>query len=46
MGDSEAASKDIEMVTHLTNRNIESFSNENNVWRSQQMRVETMMHEG
>jgi tetratricopeptide (TPR) repeat protein len=46
MGRSEAATEDIEMVTHLTNRNIESFANENNVWRSQQMRVETMIQEG
>jgi Tfp pilus assembly protein PilF len=43
LGDSEAATDDIEMVTHLTNRNIETFANENNVWRSRQMQLETIM---
>lgn len=40
MGSHELAGEDIEMVTHLTNRNIEVFANENNVWRSNQLRVE------
>jgi hypothetical protein len=31
------------MVQHLTNKNIESFANENNVWRSQQLRLEFVM---
>ena len=40
MGDTDRATEDIRMVTHLTQRNIESFANENNVWRSQHMQVE------
>ncbi len=28
------------MVTHLTNVNIESFANENNIWRSQHLKLE------
>jgi hypothetical protein len=42
MGRPEQATEDIRMVTHLTELNIESFSNENNVWRSQQLRLESM----
>ena len=38
----DLAVKDIEMVQHLTNKNIETFANDNNVWRSQQLRVEAM----
>jgi len=39
----DEALEDIEMVQHLTNKNIESFANENNIWRSQQLRLESMM---
>jgi Tfp pilus assembly protein PilF len=35
--------EDIAMVQHLTNKNIETFANENNVWRSQHLRLESMM---
>ncbi len=40
LGNTEPASEDIEMVTRLTNRNIEGFANENNVWRSHHLKVE------
>lgn len=43
MGREDAATEDIQMVTHLSNRNIEAFAVENNVWRSQQMRLEGML---
>ncbi len=43
MGHEDLDAEDIMMVTHLTQANIESFANENNVWRSQHMRVENMM---
>ena len=43
MGNEDLAMEDITMVQHLTNKNIESYANDNNVWRSQQMRVESMM---
>ena len=42
MGRTEQASKDIRMVTHLTEVNLETFSNANNVWHSQQLRLESM----
>ena len=42
MGHPDMASEDIQMVTHLTEVNIESFANENNVWRSQHLRLESM----
>ena len=45
LGDADKASEDIEMVTHLTNRNIETFANESNVWRSQHMKLETTVME-
>jgi hypothetical protein len=31
------------MVQHLTNKNIETFASENNVWRSQQLKLESVM---
>jgi len=43
MGLEDLAAEDMAMITHLTNRNIETFANENNIWRSQQLRVETML---
>ena len=43
MGNEDLATEDIMMIQSLTNISIESFANENNVWRSQQMRVEQMM---
>jgi Tfp pilus assembly protein PilF len=43
LGKEDYAAEDIETVTHLTNTNIEAFANENNVWRSNQLRVEEML---
>ena len=43
LGQTERATEDIQMVTQLTQQNIESFANENNIWRSQHMHVESMM---
>lgn len=40
MGNEDRATEDIEMVTHLTNVNIEAFANENNIWRSQHLKLE------
>ena len=40
MGNQDLATEDIQMVTHLTNFNIESFANENNIWRSQHLKLE------
>jgi tetratricopeptide (TPR) repeat protein len=37
MGHTEQAMQDIKMVTRLTEVNIETFSNANNIWRSQQL---------
>ncbi len=39
----DEAVEDIQMVQFLTNKNIETFANENNVWRSQQMKLESAM---
>ncbi|MGD8336164.1 MAG: hypothetical protein PVJ29_03600 [Desulfobacterales bacterium] len=43
MGQEDSATEDMKMVTHLTSVNLESFANENNVWHSRQMQMETMM---
>jgi Tfp pilus assembly protein PilF len=43
MGQDDFATEDIETVTHLTNYTIETFANENNIWRSQHLAVETIM---
>lgn len=43
MGQTDRASEDIKMVTHLTQQNIETFANENNVWRSQHLHMESIM---
>jgi len=42
MGNSDLATEDLRMVTHLTEVNVETFANDNNVWRSQQLRLESM----
>ena len=42
MGDTDQAVADMKMVTHLSEVNIETFANENNIWRSQQLRLEAM----
>ena len=39
----DLAVDDIQMVQHLMNKNIETFANDNNVWRSQQLRLESMI---
>jgi tetratricopeptide (TPR) repeat protein len=39
----DEAVDDIQMVQFLTNKNIETFANENNVWRSQQMKLESTL---
>ncbi|MGD8284782.1 MAG: tetratricopeptide repeat protein [Desulfobacterales bacterium] len=43
MGKEDAASEDMKMISHLTNLNIESFANENNIWRSRQMQLEGIL---
>ena len=43
MGREDSAVEDMQMVAHLTNLNIESFANENNLWRSRQMQVESAL---
>lgn len=45
MGRTEQAAEDIRKVTHLTEFNIETFSNDNNIWRSQQLRLESMYND-
>jgi tetratricopeptide (TPR) repeat protein len=42
MGNEDLAVEDIKMVEYLTNKNIETFANDNNVWRSQHMRLEAL----
>ena len=43
MGREDEAAEDMKMITQLTNVNIESFANENNIWRSRQMQMEDIM---
>ena len=43
LSNADAAMEDMQMVTHLGNRNLESYMNDNNVWHSQQLRVEDAM---
>jgi hypothetical protein len=43
MGREDSALEDMKMVSHLSNRNIESFANDNNVWRSRHLQMENMM---
>jgi Tfp pilus assembly protein PilF len=45
LGNSEQATEDIRMVTHLTEVNIETFANDNNIWRSQQLRLESLYND-
>jgi tetratricopeptide (TPR) repeat protein len=42
MGQEDSATEDMKMVAHLSNVNIESFANENNVWRSRHLQMENM----
>jgi len=39
-GHEDLAREDIEMVTMLTEKNINEFANENNIWRSHQLKLE------
>jgi len=39
----DLALDDIEIVHHLSNRIIETFANENNVWRSQHLKLESIL---
>jgi tetratricopeptide (TPR) repeat protein len=43
MGREDLAVDDIAMVQHLSNKNIETFANDNNIWRSQHLRLESIM---
>jgi hypothetical protein len=43
MGQEDPAAEDMKMVAQLSNLNIESFANENNVWRSRQLQVESAL---
>ena len=43
LSNADAALEDMQMVTHLGNRNLESYMNDNNVWHTQHMRVEDAM---
>jgi len=43
MGQEDPATEDMKMVTQLSNINIESFANENNLWRSRQLQVESAL---
>ena len=45
MGRQDLAAEDIQMVTHLSEVNIESFASENNLWRSQHLRLETIYND-
>lgn len=43
MGNEDLAMEDIMVIQNLTNVSLETFANENNVWRSQHLRMEQMM---
>ena len=42
MGNEDLAVDDIQMVQHLTNKNIETVANQSNIWRSQHLRLEAI----
>lgn len=42
-GHTDLAAEDIQMVTQLTQHAIETFANENNVWRSHHLQAEAML---
>jgi len=42
-GQEDEAAEDMKMVTHMTNVNLENFANDNNIWRSRHMQVESML---
>jgi tetratricopeptide (TPR) repeat protein len=43
--DKDHAAEDIKMVTHLTEVNIESFGDENNVWRTRHLHLESLSND-
>ena len=43
MGQEDLALEDMKMVNYLSNLNIESFANENNIWRSRHLQMENIM---
>lgn len=43
LGAADKAAEDIEMITRLTERNLESFSNDNNILRSHQLYMEAAL---
>ncbi len=43
MGREAEASGDMKTVAQLTNANIESFANENNIWRSNHLRIDSIL---
>ena len=43
LGETDRAAEDLEIITRLTQQNLEAFSNENNVLRSHQLYVESEM---
>jgi len=43
VGQEDLAAEDMIMISQLSNRNIENFANENNVWRSRQLQVESAL---
>jgi tetratricopeptide (TPR) repeat protein len=45
LGNSEQATEDIRMVTRLTELNIETIANDSNVWRSRQLRLESLYND-
>jgi tetratricopeptide (TPR) repeat protein len=45
IGKTDQATEDIEMVTHLTEVNIETFADENNLWRSRHLQLESISND-
>jgi tetratricopeptide (TPR) repeat protein len=43
LSNADAALEDMQMVTHLGNRNLDSYMHDNNIWHTQHMRVEDAM---
>jgi Tfp pilus assembly protein PilF len=43
MGREDLAVDDIAMVQHLSDKNIEIYANDNNIWRSRHLRLESVM---
>lgn len=43
LGQDDSAVEDMQTISHLTNRNVENFANENNVWRSRHLQMENVL---